>query len=161
MTTYDLYLESGPKHRKTMVHVPELLGCVAVGPTTAAALEATPEAIAAFRRFQHRHGEQINVDVMIQTRIAEHITEGQMLGEGMPYLTLPIDLIPLKDGDIEHSLIRLGWLNDELGRWSAAQPTATLDDRPEKGRAASGILLHVLGAQGSYLASAFGSAPST
>ena len=27
MKTYELYLESGPKHMKTMVHVPELLAC--------------------------------------------------------------------------------------------------------------------------------------
>jgi hypothetical protein len=26
MTIYKLYLESGPMHKKTMVHVPELLG---------------------------------------------------------------------------------------------------------------------------------------
>jgi hypothetical protein len=32
-TTYDLYLESGPRRRKTMVYVPQLLGCVAVGLT--------------------------------------------------------------------------------------------------------------------------------
>jgi hypothetical protein len=32
VTVHDLYLESGPKRRKTMVHVLDLLGCVAVGP---------------------------------------------------------------------------------------------------------------------------------
>ena len=45
MTEYALYLESGPKHKKTMVHVLGLLGCIAQGPTTEAALEAAPQAI--------------------------------------------------------------------------------------------------------------------
>src|SRR5680860_189599 len=157
MITYDLYLESGPKHRKTMVHVPALLGCVATGPTTADALEATPEAIGAFRRFLQRHGELVDLDAPIETRVAGHITDGQMLGEGMPYLTLPTDMTPMTDTDIDRSLIRLSWINDELGAWSTAQPAALLDDRPAKGRAALSIVLHVLGAQGSYLASAFGS----
>ena len=47
MKTYGLHLESGPKRMKTMVHVPELLGCVANGPTTDAALAATPESMVA------------------------------------------------------------------------------------------------------------------
>lgn len=41
MTTYDLYPESAPGRRKTMVHVLALLGCVAVGPTSEEALAAT------------------------------------------------------------------------------------------------------------------------
>ena len=56
-TTYALYLESGPKRKKTMVHALDLLGCVAVGPTTEAALGATPEAIRLYKRFLRRHGE--------------------------------------------------------------------------------------------------------
>ena len=48
---YALYLESGPRRRKTMVHVLELLGCIAQGPTTEKALAATPEAIRAYLRF--------------------------------------------------------------------------------------------------------------
>ncbi len=34
MTTYELYLESGPRRRKTMVHVLDLRGRVAAGRTT-------------------------------------------------------------------------------------------------------------------------------
>ena len=40
MTTYALYLESGPQRRKTTAHALDLLGGVAVGPTTDAALAA-------------------------------------------------------------------------------------------------------------------------
>ncbi len=56
-TTYALYLESGPKRRKTMAHALGLLGCVAIGPTTDEALANTPAAIQAYLRFLRRHGE--------------------------------------------------------------------------------------------------------
>ncbi len=58
MTTYDLYRESGPLRRKTMVHVLDLPGCVAVGPTTEEAIAATSEAIRTYRRFLRRHGAE-------------------------------------------------------------------------------------------------------
>ena len=45
MITYDIYLESGPRHKTTMVHVLGLLGCIATGRTTGQALTATPDAI--------------------------------------------------------------------------------------------------------------------
>ena len=51
MQTYRLYLESGPKKKKTMVHVLELLGCIAKGPITDEALSSTPGAIRAYLRF--------------------------------------------------------------------------------------------------------------
>jgi hypothetical protein len=152
MTTYDLYVESGPKHRTTMVHVPVLLGCNLTEPTTAEAIEAGPETIAAFRRFLHRHGEAIDPDEPFETRVAEHSTRGLMYD-------LPTDLEPLPDDHIEHYLDQLGWINDELGEWAMAQSPEQLAAKPEKGWTAQRILHHVLGAQGSYLASAFGGAP--
>src|SRR5688572_24104828 len=100
MTTYNLNVESGPRHRTTMVHVPALLGCNYTGPTTADAIEATPEAIAAFRRFLHRHGEAIDPDEPFDTRIAQESTAGLMLG-------LPTDLEPLSDDAIDHALTQL------------------------------------------------------
>jgi len=54
VSAYWLYLESGPKHRKTMVHVLDPLGRVAVGPTTEAALDATPVSKVAFTRREIR-----------------------------------------------------------------------------------------------------------
>src|SRR5690242_12185716 len=89
MLTYDLYLESGPQRRKTMVHVPQLLGCIANGPTTEAALTATPDAIRGFRGFFHRHGEPLDPSEPFETRVAAHITEGGWLGNGSPYIALP------------------------------------------------------------------------
>ena len=60
--TYGLYLESGPRRQKTMVHVPDLLGCMAVGPTTEAALAVTPDAIRAYLESLRKDGEPIPAD---------------------------------------------------------------------------------------------------
>ena len=46
-----MFKPSAPPRKKTMVHVPELLGCIANGPTTEIALERTPGAMRAFLRF--------------------------------------------------------------------------------------------------------------
>lgn len=55
MTVYGLYAESGPRHKKTMVHVLDLLGCVVRGATTEDALAAAPEAIRDYLAFLRRH----------------------------------------------------------------------------------------------------------
>lgn len=160
MTSYDLYLESGPKHRKTMVHVLDLLGCVAVGPTTEEALAATPAAIHAYRRFLHRIGEPVALDAPVATRIAEHITKGEWLGNGSPYLIFEPDWQPVSDEETDRLLHRFRSLCEELAAWAAMRTDAQLDAAPDfRGRTARAILLHVLGAQGSYLAAALGGAP--
>jgi predicted RNase H-like HicB family nuclease len=161
MTTYDLHLESGPRRRKTMVHVLDLVGCVAVGPTTEDAVAATPAAIRAYRRFLQRHGEPIDADTPFETRIAEHITAGEWLGNGSPYLVFGPDLDPLTDAEIESFLCRFAAMREELAAWAAAQSDEYLDAKPETGgRPARAVLLHILGASvGGYLSSALGSAP--
>ena len=160
MKTYDLFLESGPRRRKTMVHVLDLLGCVANGPTTEDALAATPEAIRAFLRFLRRHGESVDPDAPFETRVAEHVTEGIWLGNGSPYVTFGPDLEPMSDTEIAAYLRRFEWLCEELAAWAATQTDEQLDARPEGGgRSARAVLLHVLGAQGAYLAAALGGAP--
>jgi predicted RNase H-like HicB family nuclease/uncharacterized damage-inducible protein DinB len=156
---YNLYLESGPLHRKTMVHVLDLLGCVAVGPTTEAALTATPDAIRAYCRFLRRHGEPVNPDAPFATHIAEHITEGDWLGNGSPYLVFGPDLQPVADEEVETFLNRYHWLREELATWAATQTDARLDAPAGGGRTARAVLLHVLGASGGYLSAALGSAP--
>src|SRR5688572_10652674 len=160
MTIYDLYLESGPRHRKTMVHVLDLLGCIAVGPTTEDALAATPDAIRAFRRFLHRHGEPLDPAAAIDTRIAEHVTEGQWLGNGSPYFMFGPDFDPVTDAEVETLPRRCVWLCEDLAAWAEACTDAHLNERPAGGgRPARTVLLHVLEAQGGYLAAALGSAP--
>lgn len=156
---FDLYLESGPKRRKTLVHIPDLLGCVASGATTDAALAATPDAIRAYRAFLARHGESIAVDTPIETQVVEHITEGDWLGNGSPYIHFSIDLAPLSSGEIGVFLDHIRWLHDDIAGW-LERHTTTLDTAPPGGgRPARDIALHVLGASGTYLASALGSAP--
>ena len=159
MTVYDLYLESGPKRRKTMVHVPELLGCVANGPTTDAALDATPEAIRAYRRFLARTGEAVATDNAVDLRVVEHVTTGQMLGDGSPYIIFGCDLASVTGNEIGVAERRLAALLGELAAWAAGQPDDRLDAEPATGRTARKILLHVIGAQGPALSIALGSAP--
>jgi hypothetical protein len=158
MSRYDLYLESGPKRKKTMVHVLDLLGCVANGPTTEAALEATPDAIRSFRRFLHRHGEEIDLDAPIDTRIAEHVTEGDWLGNGSPYLIFEADLAPIEDDEVERLLRRVEWMIADLASWVGTRSDAQLDDTDVDGRTSRAIVLHVLGAQGNFLSAALSGA---
>jgi predicted RNase H-like HicB family nuclease/uncharacterized damage-inducible protein DinB len=157
-TTYGLYLESGPKRRKTMVHALDLLGCVAVGPTTDEALMATLEAIQAFLRFLRRNGEAVDPEAPFETRVVEHITEGSWLANGSPYLTFGPDLEPVSEEEIEAHLRRFTWMREELAAWAAMHGDAQLDASPEAGgRTARAILLHVLGPN--YLAGALDGAP--
>ena len=159
MPSYRLYLESGPKHRKTLVHVLDLLGCVATGPTTDEAAAAAPEAIRAYLRFLRRHGTSADPEAPIETAVVEHITEGQFLGNGSPSIVFGPDLEPLPDGELEALLERFGWLQDELGAWAAGGTDAELDVvPPDGGRTARAILLHVLGPVGPYLSAALSGA---
>jgi len=155
MTVYDLYLESGPRRKKTMVHVLDLLGCVANGPTTEEALARTPAAIDAFRRFLARHGETADLDAPIETRIAAHITEGVWLGNGDPSIVFEPDLLPLTAEDGERFIARLEWMraemNDLVGELSADE----FAEKPAKGRSIEAILEHVLESEYAYMA-AFG-----
>ena len=83
MTIYDLYLESGPRKRKTMARVLDLLGCVAVGPTNDDAIDTASAAIPAHFDFLQRCGEAPPAVKgkrgEIKTRVAQHITEGKWL----------------------------------------------------------------------------------
>jgi predicted RNase H-like HicB family nuclease len=158
--TYDLFLESGPRRQKTMVHVLALLGCIATGPTTEAALDATPEAIAAYRRLLERHGEAIDPAEPFRTRVIEHLTEGSMLGEGSPYAHFAPDLVPLTEPEIGLYLNRLHGLTDEMATWAAAQTDEQLDAAPAaRRRTARAMLLHVISARGAFLSSALSGAP--
>jgi predicted RNase H-like HicB family nuclease len=159
MKTYDLFLESGPKKKKTMVHVLELLGCVAVGPTTEEAIEATPDAIRAYRKFLDRHGEAVDQLEPFEVRVAEHITEGEWLGNGSPYLVFDADLEHLSGDDVERYVRRTAWLLEKLAAWAASQTEEQLDATPTGGRTARSILLHVIGPHGAYLSAALTGAP--
>jgi len=159
MTEYALYVESGPRRMKTMVHVLDLLGCVAVGATTEEALAATPDAIRAYLGFLRRHGERVGGGTKITTRLAEHVTEGQWLGNGSPSVTFAPELEPIGAAEIERLLRRFHWMREDLAAWAAGRTARQLDAAPAGGgRTARAILLHTVGASvGGYLASALGS----
>ena len=154
---YLLYLESGPKRRKTMVHVLDLLGCIANGPTTEEALEATPQAIRAYLRFLRRHGEAVNPEAAFDTKVAEHITEGEWLGNGSPSVLFGPDLRPVSEAEVKTSLNRFHGLREELASWAATQTDEQLNAQPPGGgRTARGILLHVMAVPGAYLSPVLG-----
>lgn len=161
VTNYALYLESGPKQRKTMVHALDLLGCVAVGPTTQDALAATPDAIRAYLRFLHRHGEAAaDPTAPLETHIAQHIMEGDWLGNGSPYILFDADLEPVTDDELEIYIQRAQWMTNALADWAETRSPAELNETGvDGGRTSFAILQHVLGAQGVYFAAALGSAP--
>ena len=157
MTTYALYLESGPQQKTTMVHVPELLGCIANGPTTEAALAATPDAIRAYLRYLRRHGADVDTKAPIQTRVAEHITTGQFLGNGSPDAIYEPDLRPLTPADVRTYASWLEWSRADLLKLVRALDDRALDAKPKgKGRPLRNILKHVLEAEKGYVYSVLG-----
>jgi uncharacterized damage-inducible protein DinB/predicted RNase H-like HicB family nuclease len=154
---YALYLESGPKRQKTLVHVLDLLGCVANGPTTDAALAATPDAIRAYLHFLRRHGaEAADPEGEVRTHVAEHITEGIWLGNGDPSITFQPDLAPLSAEQVERYIQRLEWSRAEVVELVRALDAAQSDVKPEAGgRAITAILEHMLESEYNYM-QAFG-----
>lgn len=84
--------------------------------------------------------------------VVEHITEGEWLGNGSPYITFAGDLEPIGGEEIERYLGRFRGIRDILADWAATQSDAALDAEPEiKGRPARAIMLHVMGATGAYI----------
>ena len=154
---YPLYLESGPKRRKTMVHVLDLLGCVAVGPTTEEAIEATPDAVRAYLRFLKRIGETVDPDVPFATHVEEHITEGTWLGNGDPYILYGPELAPMSEAEVGVLTNRAVRLREAFAAWAEAADEAALSGTaPGSSRSSRAILLHVLGPTGAYLAPVLG-----
>jgi uncharacterized damage-inducible protein DinB/predicted RNase H-like HicB family nuclease len=154
---YGLYLESGPRRRKTMVHVLDLLGCVARGPTTEEALEATPDAIRAYLRFLQRHGESVAPQDPFTTVFAEHAMEGPWLGNGNPSCGFTPDFEPLSAQEQAIYLRRLAWLREDLLELIRALSPEQLLAEPEgRERSIYRILDHIAEAQGAYIRAALG-----
>jgi predicted RNase H-like HicB family nuclease/uncharacterized damage-inducible protein DinB len=151
MTIYHLYLESGPMRKKTMVHVLDLLGCIANGPTTEEALARTPQAIRTYLRFLQRHGEAVDPEEEIETRVVEHITEGTWLGNGDPAILFAPDRELLTQEDLEKYLRRLAWSRAEIVDLVSGLSEEEMEERPPRGRSIKGILEHIFGAEYSYV----------
>ena len=151
MTKYLLYLESGPRRQKTMVHVLDLLGCIAQGATTESALEATPAAIRAYLRFLRRSGEAFKPEGKFTTGIAEHVMEGSWLGNGDPTPGFTPDFQPLTAKDLKIYLERWHWLHTDLLQLIRDVPRKQMTAKPGKGRSLNRILEHIAEADGTYL----------
>jgi hypothetical protein len=157
--TYGLYLESGPQHKTTMVHVLDLLGCIANGPTSEAAVDATPDAIRQYLRFLKRARERVDPGAEFKTRVVEHLDEaGKWLGNGSPYATYGPDLQLVSAKEIETLLGRLHAMRETLASWAESRTAKQLSAEPKGGKGRSGgkILLHVVGTPGGYLSPVVG-----
>ena len=147
MATYALYLESGPQRKKTLAHVLDLLGCVVQADTTDAAVAAAPGAIRAYLRYLGRNGEKVDLNATIETRVAEHNTEGLFSGQAL----WPQDLKPLTPAALARYLRWLEWSRADLLALVKGFDDKRLRAKPAKGRSLRDILLHVLGADKSYV----------
>ena len=152
MTVYRLFLESGPKRKKTMVHVAGLLGCIAQGPTTEEALEATPEAIRTFATFLTRHGlGGAEPDAPFEIRVEQHVTEGMWLGNGDPSILFASDEVPVTARDVKAWVARFEAIRGATIELLGPLGAAALRAKPVSGRSAGDIVRHVMGASPAYI----------
>ena len=152
MSLYKLYLESGPRLKKTMVHVLGLLGCIANAPTTDDALDKTPGAIREFLYFLYRHGTQVDLEAPVETQIVEHITEGVWLGNGDPSLVFEPDLEPFSPDELETLIERLEWMRCDMVDLVNGLSTAQRQEKPQpRGRSIQEIMGHILESEYAYM----------
>lgn len=150
-TTYRLYLDHGPKRKTTMVHVIDLMGCIANAGTTDEALEITPDAIRRFARFLAARGDAIDPEAPFGTTIAEEVTEGPWLGQGVAVFGPDHD--PVTRREVARLLDRHAWIRGATLDLVRDMTPQELVAKPTKGRPAAAILQHVLEADGGYLSS--------
>jgi predicted RNase H-like HicB family nuclease len=151
---FDLYLESGPQHRKTWVYVPGLPGCSTVAPTSAEATVAARSAIRERFEFLLRHGEEMPDPEPIELVVAEHFIERKYLGFGQG--TFPTDREPMTRDEAARQLLWAGWSREELVAAARAQEGPLAVKPAAGGRSAAEILSHVAGAEWSYVSSTLG-----
>jgi len=149
--TYRLYLDHGPKRKTTMVHVIDLMGCIANAGTTDEALEMTPDAIRRFARFLEARGDAIDPEAPFETTIAEEVTEGVWLGQGVEVFGPDRD--PVSRKDLERLVQRHAWIREATLELVGDLSSQALVAKPAKGRPIAAILQHVYGADGGYLSS--------
>jgi len=154
--TYDLYLESGPKRRKTMVHVLGLLGCIANGPTTEDALERTPEAIRRYLRFIAERGGRLDAEAPFRTLVVEHVTEGQWLGNGDPTIMFGRDEVVPTKAEIASCAERFGWIRADTVSMVGGLEDEQLLAKPKVGRPIAGIVEHLVEPTRFYLRNVLG-----
>lgn len=148
MKTYDLYLDSGPMRKKTIVQIPSLMGCMGRGDTTDAAVAGAPDAIRTFLRFLARHGERVDPDEPFRTRVAAHVIDSVFPAGGTSFL--PPDERPLGPRETAALMSRLEALHGDLRTLTSKLTARHMDARPAKGRPIRQILAHIC-VEGAYL----------
>ena len=154
---FDLYLESGPQHKRTWVYVPGLPGCVAFGPASEQAIENTREAIRGRLDFLRRHGDDSPDPEPIELQIAEHVIERKLLGFGQQVFVT--DREPLTQEEANRQLRWAEWSREELVAAARAQARPLGEAPASGGRSAAAILSHVAGSEWSYVSSTLGALP--
>jgi hypothetical protein len=153
MTEYALYIESGPRRQKTMVHVLDLLGCTVQAPTTEEAVAAAPDAIREYLRFLRRHFDGVNPEAHVDVTVAAHVTEGVSLGNGDPAPGFPPDFEPLTHEDHALYLRRLAWLRGDFLHVVRAIPRRLLmAEMPDGNRSIYRVAEHIAEMECSVLA---------
>ena len=152
---FDVYLETGPKHRKTMTHVLALAGTTAMGETTEAALENTRAAIRERIEFLRRHAEGHPDPDPIELVVAEEDTTGGFLGFAVG--VFGPDLEPLTPRELERQVRWAEWSREELVDAARRQSGGLRSGPAGSGRAPTEILAHVAGSERAYLHSVVGS----
>ena len=151
---FDVYIETGPKHRKTMTHVLSLAGTTAMGETTEAALENTRDAIRDRVEFLHRHGENHPDPQPIELNVAEEDTTTGFLGYAQS--VFGPDLEPLTPAELKRHVRWAEWSREELLEVARAQRGGLRSGPAGKGRTPAEILAHVAGSEAAYLYSVVG-----
>lgn len=152
MNGYRLFLESGPRHKTTMVHVTSLLGCISKGPTTEIAVEKTKPAIKIFADFFNKNGENIEFDENGKMEIIEHITEGYFLGQGSPSVVFSSDYDDLNKSELDNYLKRLNIIKLSIAEYIREKTEEELYARlSENSRSIHEILMHMTASELNYL----------
>ena len=154
---FEIYLESGPFHRKTWIYVPSLAGCSTVSPTTDDAMEAARAAIRQRIGFLWDHGEQFPDPEPIELAVASHVIERKFLGFAQGVFAS--DLEPLTPDEAARQLRWAGWSREELVAAAAAQPRPLAEKPAAGGRSTAAILSHVAESEWAYVGATLGTVP--
>jgi predicted RNase H-like HicB family nuclease len=145
--TYAVYLESGPQHKRTLLHVFDLLGCNVQGSTTDEAIALAPDAIRAYLRLLVRAGEKVDAEAAFKLRVAQHVVgPGSAVGMDSSLFTFDPDLKPVTPREIETSIARFHALREALATWAESRTRRQLDAKPSAGRSARSVIIHTMGA---------------
>lgn len=154
---YDLYLESGPQHRRTWVYVPGLAGCSSFGLTSEEAIENTRGAIRDRLDFLRRHGEDMPGAEPIELNVVAHVIERKVLGFGQQVFAT--DREPMTQVELERQLTWAEWSREEFIAAARPQPRPLAAPPDGGGRPTSAILSHVAESEWAYVSSALGTLP--